>query len=300
MLPDGSIPTYNPGQKNIDHIKTGSVVLALYAATGDNKYKLAADIVRGQIDIQSRVNAGGFWHKEIYPWQMWLDGLYMASPFYAEYSLLVNESAGFDDVALQITLVDEKTHDAVTGLHYHGWDESGNESWADPVTGTSPNFWGRAIGWYAMAIVDVLDYLPATHPERAAIIAILADMAVALEAYQHASGLWYQVVDQGSRTGNYLEASASSMYVYALAKGVNKGYIDASYLAVAQAGYDGLTSTLISFNVDSSINLNQICGTAGLGRGRSGSFAYYIGEAIVPNDLKGVGPFILAGIELTR
>jgi unsaturated rhamnogalacturonyl hydrolase len=177
------------------------------------------------------------------------------------------------------------------------------QAWANPQTGQSPNFWGRAIGWYGMALVDVLDYLPAKHPDRPKLVQVLDRLAVAMQKYQDpASGLWYQVVDKGGQPGNYLEASASCMFVYTLAKGVNKGYLNKQYRPVAQKGFDGITTKLIEVKPDGELNLLQVCEVAGLGPGaeRNGSYEYYVGERIKINDLKGVGPFILASLELSK
>jgi len=297
---DGNITGYKPKDYTLDSINPGKVVLALYATTHDARYQKAAALLREQLSTQPRTADGGFWHKQIYPQQMWLDGLYMAAPFYAQYGQMFNKSADFDDVVKQITLVDAHTYDAKTGLFYHGWDASHAQEWANKQTGDSPSFWGRAIGWYAMALVDVLDFLPADHPGRAKVLDVLNRVAAGVAKYQDpASGLWWQVVDQGAREGNYLEASGSSMFVYALAKGINHGYLPReTYQPVVLKGYTGLINKLIKVDADGQIELTQICETAGLGNGRDGSYAYYLREKIVANDAKGVGPFILAGLEV--
>jgi unsaturated rhamnogalacturonyl hydrolase len=302
VLPDGSITGYKAKDYTLDSINAGKVVLALYERTHDERYQKAAQLLRQQLATQPRTADGGFWHKQIYPQQMWLDGLYMAAPFYAEYGKTFSEPADFDDVVQQITLVDAHTYDVQTGLFYHGWDAAHTQSWANPQTGVSPSFWGRAIGWYAMALVDVLDYLPADHPGRTKVLDILNRLAAGVARYQDpSSGLWWQVVDQGGRDGNYLEASASSMFVYALAKAVNHGYLPyPQYEPVITKGYNGIMSRLLKVDADDQVNLTQICETAGLGNGRDGTYAYYIRERIVSNDLKGVGAFILAGLEVNR
>ena len=227
----------------------------------------------------------------------------MAGPFLAEYGATFRDTAAFSEVTKQILLVARHTRDPRTGLFYHGWDESKTQSWADKQTGLSPNFWGRAIGWYAMAIVDVLDYLPTSHPDRPAVIKVLRELADAVARVQDpVSGLWYQVLDQPNRAGNYHETSASTMFVYALAKGVRKGYLDTAYLDVAKRGYHGLTQRMVSTDERGLLSLNRIVSVSGLGgkQQRSGSFEYYISEPIVSNDYKGVGPFILASLELGR
>lgn len=297
---DGSIRGYKPEEHSLDNINPGRTALELYRLTGDERYRKAVDWLRQQLDVQPRTIEGGFWHKQRYPHQMWLDGLYMASPFYTEYASLFHESSGsFDDVAKQIEVVAAHTYDPASGLFYHGWDESKQQVWANKETGASPNFWGRAIGWYGMALVDVLDYFPKDHPARAKIIATLQSLSAGVLQHQDpASGLWYQVVDQGGRPGNYLEASASSMYVYTLAKGVNHGYLPRNCVPAILKGYCGLIERFVRVGDDGKVSLTRCCQVAGLGAPRNGSYEYYLSEPIVENDLKGVGPFILAGIEV--
>ena len=297
---NGNISGYNLYDYNLDEIKEGCTVLFLYNQTGEEKYKNAADLLRSQLDTQPRTSEGGFWHKQRYPWQMWLDGLYMGSPFLAEYGELFDSTDDLDDVVNQLTLIENHARDEETGLLYHGWDESKEQEWADPVTGCSPSFWGRAIGWYAMALVDVLDFLPESYSQRDNVIAILQRLAEAVSVYQDEStGLWWQVVDQGGREGNYLESSVSCMLVYALAKGVRKGYLDASYRDIASAGFQGILNNFIVENADGTIDMTQTCCTAGLGYGRDGTYEYYVyGTNICGNDGKAVGPFILASLEI--
>jgi unsaturated rhamnogalacturonyl hydrolase len=301
ITPDGQIRGYRVEDYNLDNINAGKTALALYRLTGEERYQEAARRLRRQLDTQPRTRDGGFWHKQRYPHQMWLDGLYMEAPFYAECGQRFGEPAAFADVAKQLRLAGTHTFDPATGLFYHGWDESRTESWANKTTGTSPSFWSRAIGWYAMALVDVLDYLPADHPARPEIIALLQKVCAGVTRYQDAdSGLWYQVTDQGARPGNYLEATGSSMFVYTLAKGINRGYLSRDYLPVLLKGYAGLIARLVKVDHNGTVTLTQCCAGAGLGYGRDGSFAYYIGEPVVDNDLKGVGPVILAGLELQK
>ena len=300
IAPDGSIHGYKPEEYQLDHINPGKTVLALYELTKDERYKKAADLLRKQLGIQPCTSEGGFWHKLRYPRQMWLDGLYMASPYYAQYAKRFQErAASFDDVARQIRLVSAHTYDPASGLFYHGWDESKQQDWANKTTGTSPNFWGRAIGWYGMALVDVLDFFPSDHPARPEIIATLQKLGAGVVKHQDPqSGLWYQVVDQGGRKGNYLEATASSMFVYTLAKGVSQKYLPRDFAPAALKGYRGIVERLIKVDDKGRVSLTQCCSVAGLGYGRDGSYEYYLKEPIVDNDLKGIGPFILAGIEM--
>jgi unsaturated rhamnogalacturonyl hydrolase len=298
---DGTIRTYKLEDYNIDNILLGRNLLALYKVTDKEKYRKAAALLREQLKTQPRTSDGGFWHKKIYPYQMWLDGLYMGEPFYAEYAATFHETAAFDDIAKQFILMERHARDAKTGLLYHGWDESKQQRWADKTTGRSPNFWGRAMGWYGMALVDTLDYFPKDHPQRGELISILNRLAAAVEKYQEPkSSLWYQVLDKGTEKGNFLEASASCMFVYALAKGVRNGYLPASYFKVAEQGYKGILTRFIKTDESGQTNLEGTVSVAGLGGNpyRDGSYEYYLSEKVVTNDPKGVGAFILASNEM--
>jgi unsaturated rhamnogalacturonyl hydrolase len=286
---------------NLDQINHGRVLFPLYQATGDERYRRAILLLRQQLAVQPRTDSGGFWHKMIYPYQIWLDGVYMAGPFYAEYARTFDEPAAFDDVAHEIVLTEQHTRDPKTGLLYHAWDERRQQRWANPETGCSPHFWGRAIGWYAMAIVDVLDYFPQDHPRGPQLIAIFARLAEAVAKVQdQASGLWYQILDQPERAGNYLEASASCMFTYAIAKAVRKAYLPTDWMAVARRGYEGILRDLITVDARGLVTLERVCSVAGLGGDpyRDGSFEYYVSEPVRANDYKGVGPFILASLEI--
>jgi unsaturated rhamnogalacturonyl hydrolase len=234
---------------------------------------------------------------------MWLDGLFMAEPFYVWYAKKFNEPEAFDDIINQFVFIAQHTRDTKTGLLYHGWDESKQQRWANQVTGCSPHFWGRAMVWYAMAIVDVLDFLPKNHPRRHELISILKDVSASTLKFRDAkTHLWYQVLDQGNREGNYLEASASCMFTYAFAKGAHKGYLDKKYLTAAKESFRRITRDLISIDAKGFINLLHTCQGAGLGGNpyRDGSYEYYIGEQQRTNDMKGYGPFLLAAIELEK
>ncbi|HEX8137016.1 MAG TPA: glycoside hydrolase family 88 protein [Pyrinomonadaceae bacterium] len=298
---DGTIRGYKLEEYNIDNVLLGRVLLMLYDVTGQEKYRKAAAQLREQLKTHPRTSEGGFWHKKIYPYQMWLDGLYMGEPFYAEYSATFHDTAAFDDIAKQFILMERHSRDDKTGLLYHGWDESRKQRWANPETGRSPNFWGRAMGWYSMALVDALEHFPQAHPQRGELIAILKRTAAAIEKYQDAkSGLWWQVLDKGGAKGNYFESSASSMFVYALAKGVRLGYLPDSYLRVAQKGYQGIIAQFIEPATDDGVNLKGTVSVAGLGGNpyRDGSYEYYLSEKVVTNDPKGVGAFLLASSEM--
>jgi unsaturated rhamnogalacturonyl hydrolase len=298
---DGSIRTYKLDDYNIDNILPGRNLLFLYKTTGNEKYRKAAALLREQLKTQPRTSEGGFWHKKIYPSQMWLDGLYMGEPFYAEYAATFDEPAAFDDIAKQFILMERHSRDDKTGLLYHGWDESKQQRWANRTTGRSPNFWGRALGWYAMALVDTLDYFPQKHPQRAELLAILNRLARAVAKYQEArSGLWYQVLDKGDAKGNYLESSAACMFVYALAKGVRNGYLPASFMKVANDGYRGIQKVFVKYDANGQFNLAGTVSVAGLGGNpyRDGSYEYYLSEKVVTNDPKGVGAFLLMATEI--
>lgn len=299
----GEILTYDSKKYNIDMIKSGTALLNLYEHAPKPNYKTAILTLRDQMRDHPRTSEGGFWHKQIYPHQMWLDGLYMGSPFLVQYANAFNEPALFDDVANQIILMEKHARDAKTGLLYHAWDESRQQQWADPQTGRSPHFWGRAMGWYAMAIVDVLEEFPEDHPQRPALTGILDRMFTALTKVQDpATGLWYQVLDQGTRPGNYREATASCMFVYAMARSVRKGYVDERYLESARKGYAGILKELITVDGNGWVDIHYCCSVAGLGGTpyRDGSYEYYIGEKVRTNDPKAIGPFILAALEFEQ
>ena len=232
---DGTIKMYRPDDYNIDFVNNGKVLLFLYQETGEPKYFKAAAILRDQLKTHPRTSEGGFWHKQVYPHQMWLDGLYMGQPFYAEYAKLFDEPKAFDDITNQFVLMEKHSRDARTGLLYHGWDESREQKWANHTTGRSPHVWGRAMGWYSMALVDALPYFPEGHPGIDSLTGILQRLAKAVVAFQdEKSGVWYDVVDMGHRPENYFEASASCMLVYALAKGFRLGYLPKTYLRAAK------------------------------------------------------------------
>ncbi|MEP6835099.1 MAG: glycoside hydrolase family 88 protein [Gemmatimonas sp.] len=300
---DGSIKTYRTEDYNLDQINQGRLLFSMYAETRAPRYKTAIETLRVQLKQQPRTSDGGFWHKKIYPQQMWLDGLYMAEPFYVMYARAFNDTAAFTDATKQFLLLALHTRDPQTGLYYHAWDAAHSQPWADSATGLSKNFWGRAVGWYLMSAMDVLDELPFTHPNRAALIEVTQDLADAVARVQDpTTGLWFQVLDQPNRIGNYREASASSMFAYAFAKGARKGYLPAKFRTLANRAFDGLVRDLVKTGSDGLPSLTGVCSVAGLGGNvkRDGSFAYYISEPVVADDYKGVGPFIMAALELDR
>ncbi|HEU5166883.1 MAG TPA: glycoside hydrolase family 88 protein, partial [Chitinophagaceae bacterium] len=299
---DGSIKGYEADEFNIDHINNGKLLLLLYRVTQKEKYLKAAQSLREQLRHHPRTNEGGFWHKKVYPYQMWLDGLYMGEPFYAEYAMLMHDDTAFNDIANQFIWMEKHARDAKTGLLYHAWDESKQMQWANKETGTSPNFWARAMGWYADALVDVLDYFPVDHPKRRSLIDILNRLVNAIEKQQDkTTGLWYDVMNYSGpgKEKNYFEASASSQFVYAVAKGVRKGYLPAAKIEIAKKGYDGIVKRFIKVENEQT-NLNGTVKVSGLGGNpfRDGSFEYYMSEPVIVNDPKGIGAFLLASNEM--
>ncbi|WP_047550580.1 glycoside hydrolase family 105 protein [Psychroserpens sp. Hel_I_66] len=303
---DGAIETYKLSNYNLDMIKSGDAVYYVYNKTEEPRFKNAMDTLHKQLEGMPTTSEGGYWHKKVYPNQMWLDGVYMAEPFHAKYtkSFMEGEDAQktYDKIVLQFDLIEKHNRDPETGLYYHGWDESKEQKWADQKTGLSQHFWSRGMGWYGMALVDVLDYLPENHPGRARIIKYLNQYAEAIVNYQDESGAWYQVLNLPQRDGNYLEATGTSMFTYTLAKGVNKGYLPETFLDHAKKGFQGILNEFITVEENGVVNLNKCCGVAGLGGNpyRDGSFEYYIGEIIRSNDPKGTGPFIMAALELDK
>jgi unsaturated rhamnogalacturonyl hydrolase len=299
----GDIRTYNLEDFNLDQINQGKLLFLLHAETGDNRYKNAAFLLRRQLGTHPRTAQGGYWHKKIYPNQMWLDGLYMADPFLAQFAHTYGDSDIWDDIAHQIALFDRQARDVETNLLFHAWDSSRTQKWADPQTGCSPHFWARAVGWFMMALPDILDFFPDDHPKRDKIIRVFRETADAILAVQDgASAVWFQILNQGGRPGNYLEASASCMFVYAFVKGVRCGYLDSAYLQAANRGFQGILQQFVGVDEHGWVDLHKIVSVGGLGGNpyRDGSFKYYISEPVVSNDYKGFGPFMMASVEVER
>lgn len=300
----GEILTYRQTNYNLDHICPGQILFPLYQLTGQEKYRRAMRTLRRQLAEQPRTSEGGFWHKKIYPDQMWLDGLYMSSPFYARYAAQKEKGeqqrASYRDVVNQYLTVARHTYDPATSLYRHAWDESRSQSWADPATGQSAHAWGRAVGWYMMGMVEVLDWIPAKTEGRDSMIAILNNTYCALDNYRDSlSGMWYQVLDCPGREGNYVEATASAMITYAMLKAVRKGYLPRTMQAAAEDNYLKLVKRFIRRESDGTISLTDCCAVAGLGGkdNRSGTYDYYLSEQVRDNDPKGIGPFIWASLE---
>ncbi|MCR9064688.1 MAG: glycoside hydrolase family 88 protein [Cytophagales bacterium] len=300
---NGVILEYELSSYNIDNINAGKFLFYLEELSDDDRYRRAIDTLRKQLNTQPRTNSGGFWHKKIYPNQMWLDGLYMGAPFYTRYNVMYEQGNKLDDIIHQFDEIEKHLKDQETGLLYHGWDESKQMDWADKETGRSPEFWLRSMGWYAMALVDVIEILPEDYPQRAKLITYLNELSLGLAKVQdEETGLWFQVPNRGGQKGNYLEASGSEMIIYTFARAAHQGYIDHSYLSLAEKGYEGLIENLIRVDDDGTVNIKQVCKSAGLGGNpyRDGSYEYYLSEPMLENDIHALGPFILASLELDK
>lgn len=294
---------YELKKYSLDLINSGKILFEIYKKTGEDRYKKAIDTLHKQLESHPRNSDGGYWHKKSYPWQMWLDGVYMADPFSAEYGAVFNVPKSIDDAILQAELIQKHTFDVKTGLNFHGYDEKKAQFWANKQTGLSSHVWGRAQGWYCMALVDILDFVPADHPKRKDLIKIVQKVFTAvLKAQEKDLGVWWQVMDQPGRKGNYLESTCSTMFVYSFAKAYRKGYVGTKFLKSARNGFNGILKQFVKENEDGTITITGCCSVAGLGgkkpTDRDGSFDYYISEHIGENDAKAVGPFIMAGIEL--
>ena len=299
---DGSVRTFRPEKHTLDDINEGRVLFTLFDRTGDEKYRRAADTLKRALDGQPRTFQGSFWHKQIYPNQVWLDGIYMALPFLALYEGHFG-SGDYGDILHQVEIVRDNMRDTATGLYYHGYDASREAFWADKVTGLSRSFWLRSIGWFAVALADLCEILP-NGAERDRLCEIFAELITGAAPYaDEETGLFWQVVDQGGREGNYLETSGSCMLAYAMLKGARLGVLPKKYAAQGEKTFRGIVDKYLSFK-DGELNLGGICLVAGLGpennRRRDGSYEYYISEPVVENDAKGVAPFVLCYTEIKR
>jgi len=302
----GEVYKYKKSNYNVDHICPARIYFDLHDMYGDEdkRYRRVTRMIREQIDDQPRTQSGEFWHKQIYPHQVWLDGFYMALPFYAEYTKRYapkeQKDSLFADIVHQFTAGAKNTLDPATGLFRHAWDESKSMFWCDPETGLSEHAWGRANGWYAVALVEVLDYLPEKHPGRQELIAQLNYFLEVLPKWaDKETGMWYQVLDCPEREGNYQEATCSIMFTYAFLKGLRMGYIDDSHKDYILGLYPKFIDRFIRENEDGTISMTDCCAVGGLGgkQMRKGDFEYYLSEPIIENDCKGVGPFIWASLE---
>lgn len=300
---DGKIHGYALEHYSLDHMNSGRQLFVLSEQTKDKRYEKAADMLREQYRSHPRNAKGGFWHKASLADQMYMDGIYMGSVFYAEYAARHNDNAAFDDIAKQILILAEHARDEKTGLYYHVWDEKKVQSWANPQTGCSKSLWARSMGWFSMGLVDILEVMPKNHAKYNEVLKVTQDFLAAVVKVQDAgSGLWWQVLDQGNREGNYLESSASCMFTYSLAKAVNNGLIDAaSFRPHVEKAFAGMQKQFIGED-EVGITVKDTCKSAGLGgpAHRDGTFEYYISEARVANDFKGVGSFLLASIQVEK
>lgn len=300
---DGTLLGYDPAEYNIDHILAGRVLFPLAAETGDLRYRTAADQLAGQLETHPRILAGNYWHKQRYPNQVWLDGLYMGLPFQIEYALATDNPALIADALQQFATALALTATA-KGLYVHGYDDSRKQSWADPITGRSPAVWARAVGWLAMALVDALALLPNDRATAALRLrtSLLLDE---LMARQTPSGLWMQVLDEPDLAGNYEESSASAMFAYALLRYARLGLSQADRAIVAgRRALNALISGRLVADSEGITRLTTIVGVAGLGgfegNYRDGSPGYYLSEQVVADDAKGVGPLMMAFAEGLR
>mgnify|MGYP001813791708 FL=1 len=298
---DGAVRTYTPDTFNIDQINSGKMLQRLYDRNSDPRYRAAIESLAAQMVDHPRTSEGAFWHKQRYPWQLWLDGVYMGMPFLAGVGVMEGDDHKVEEAAREFTIARSHLRDPETGLYYHAWDEAKEQIWADPETGRSHYVWSRGLGWYAMALVDILDVIPESKTEiREPLLAIIPELAEALVQTQDRTGAWYQIMDMPDATGNYLEASGTAMFTYFLAKAVNRGYLAESYAEAASKGWEGLVSEFVSVHADGSYHVNNICRVAGLGFGRDGSYRYYMSEPLVANDPKGLAPTIMAGIQISE
>lgn len=298
----GVIETYRADEYNLDNINQGKNLFTLYDLTGKQRYRDAIETIRSQLETHPRTKEGNFWHKKIYPWQVWLDGLYMAQPFYMEYETRFNGMKGCLDSYRQFMNVKKLMRDPETGLYYHGYDESRQMYWANPETGCSPNFWLRAMGWFLVAMVDVLERMDEQlYYEYRSIMAMLKDAAEAMVRFQDPdTGMFWQVIDKPGIPGNYLETSGTALFAYAMLKGVRLGYLPKRFSAYGEKAFYGTCDKYLGVSADGKLQLSGICLVAGLGGAshRDGSLEYYFSEPVVENDAKGVGPLLLAYTEV--
>lgn len=305
VMEDGTIAGYKPEDYNIDNVNAGKTLFLLYDLTGKEKYRKAIDVIYGQLLGQPRTEEGNFWHKKIYPNQVWLDGLYMGQPFYMEYETKFDGRKHYDDIFRQFANVVKYMRDEKTGLYYHGYDASKSIFWCDKETGLSKNFWLRAIGWYSMALLDTLSKTePAGYEKEYEYLKkVFRELIDSLLKFQDESGMWYQLPALGEGNGNYLETSGSAILAFSILRGVRLGFLPESYRQYGVKAFEGIQNRYMK-TTDGKLHLGGICLVAGLGPAdntrRDGSFAYYMSEPIVEDDAKGVAPFLLAYTELRR
>jgi unsaturated rhamnogalacturonyl hydrolase len=293
---------YDMSEYKLDDVIPARLAILFHQETKNAKYKSIVDTIVTQLSRQPKTSDGGYWHKQIYEHQMWLDGIFMADVFSMQYAKAYNKPEWYDEAVHQIKIIYEHTRDPKTGLLYHGWDEAKNPVWADRVKGTSPEFWSRAIGWYAMALAECLDFLPVDHPERKNVVEIFRNVCADVKKYQHSeNGLWYQVMDKNAHDGNWPEASASAMFAYAFAKGYNQKYLDQSFKTSAEKAYDGILKNFVFTDADGNVHLDQTVKIGTLNPKTSkGDYKYYITTERRIDDYKGLASLLYASIELNR
>ena len=303
---DGSISGYSVDEYNLDNVNAGKTLFALYDINGKEKYRRAIDLIYSQVQTQPRTAEGNFWHKKIYPNQVWLDGMYMAQPFYMEYETRFNGKKNYEDIFGQFHNVIEHMRDPETGLYYHGYDASRTVFWCDKETGLSQNFWLRALGWYSMALLDTLDKCEVCREcekEYEYLKQAFVDLTDSMLKLQDESGLWYQLPALGGKEPNYLETSGSAIMAYSLLKGVRLGFLPENYRVYGLKAFRGICNAYLK-EKNGQLSLGGICLVAGLEPAdnprRDGSFAYYMSEPVVEDDAKGVGPLLLAYTEMRR
>lgn len=302
VFEDGNIDGYDVNELNIDNVNAGKTLFELYDITGKEKYRKAIDIIYSQIEKMPRTAEGSFWHKNIYPDQVWLDGLYMCQPFYMEYVRRYRNGEGVEDIYKQFANVEKNMKNERTGLYYHAFDYSRKMFWADKVTGLSANFWLRALGWFSMALLDTLEKADKADADYQKLADAFKSLMDSMIKYQDESGMWYQVVNFGGMEKNYLETSGSSIMAYALLKGVRYGFLDESYIQYGVKAFKGICDKYLKIDEQGEMHLGGICLVAGLGgkKMRPGTYDYYMSEPVVEDDAKGVGPFLMAYTEMKR
>ncbi|MBQ7266317.1 MAG: glycoside hydrolase family 88 protein [Firmicutes bacterium] len=298
---DGSIDSYDPLEYNIDNVNAGKTLFELYKLTGKEKYRKAIDTIYSQVSLQPRTAEGNFWHKLIYPYQVWLDGMYMGQPFYMQYEVEYNNCKNCKDSYNQFMNVYRIMRDEKTGLYYHGYDSTKKIFWADKETGLSKNFWLRALGWYSMALIDTIEVMPSSmEEEKQTLKDVYKQLIDSMLKFQDESGMWYQVVDKIGEKGNYLETSGSAIFAYSIMKSVRMGILEESYFNYGLKAFNGICDKYLS-EKDGQLQLDGICLVAGLGPSnktrRDGTYEYYMSEPVVSNDAKGVAPLVLAYTE---
>ena len=299
---DGSVDGYSKETWNMDEINGAKNFFPLYEYTNKQKYRNALEKFYEQIKEQPRTKEGNFWHKAIYPNQVWLDGLYMGQPFYMEYETRFNDKKNYPDIFNQFFNVVKNMRDEKTGLYYHAYDSSKEMFWCDKTTGLSKNFWLRALGWYSMALLDTLTKADNSYqPAYDQLKQVFIDLMESMVKFQDESGMWYQVVNMGGREKNYLETSGSAIMAYSMLKGVRLGFLPESFRAYGEKAFHGICDRYLK-EKDGRLSLGGICLVAGLGgpQMRDGTYEYYMSEPVVEDDAKGVGPFLLAYTEIRR